>query len=61
MDDVSAAMHARDPVARGLGASIDRAVPGSATVSMVATEQMTNGFGVCDGGIAGDQEIRDAT
>lgn len=44
-------MHARDQVAHDLGISIDRAEPDSATVSMTVTERMTNGLGVCHGGI----------
>lgn len=51
VDDVSAAMHARDRVANELGFSIDRSEPGSATVSVTVTEPMTNGLGVCHGGI----------
>ena len=44
-------MHANDNVAHELGISIDAARPGSATVSMTVTEEMTNGLDVCHGGI----------
>ncbi len=44
-------MHARDRVAHELGLSIDSSEPGSATVSVTVTEPMTNGLGVCHGGI----------
>ena len=44
-------MHANDNVAHELGISIDTAEPGSATVSMTVTEEMTNGLDVCHGGI----------
>ena len=51
MTDASAAMHARDNVARELGMEIVHAEPGHAVVSMTVTETMTNGLGVCHGGI----------
>ena len=51
VNDVSAAMHSRDRVAHELDISIDSSAPGSATVSMTVTDQMTNGLGVCHGGI----------
>lgn len=54
MSDVtaaSAAMHARDDVAHGLGIEIDHAEVGLAVVSMTVEERMTNGLGVCHGGL----------
>lgn len=44
-------MHERDQVAHELGATIELAEPGAATVSLTVTERMTNGLGVCHGGI----------
>ena len=44
-------MHSKDRVAHEYGMSIDRAEPGTAVVSMTVTEHMTNGLGVCHGGI----------
>lgn len=43
-------MWAEDRAARALGITIDRIAPGEATVSMVVTEQMTNGHGTGHGG-----------
>jgi len=51
MTDASAAMHQRDHVARELGIEITHAEPGLAVVSMTVTEAMTNGLGVCHGGV----------
>lgn len=48
---VSAAMHEQDRVAHELGMTIDHAAVGSAVVSMVVTEAMCNGLGVCHGGV----------
>ncbi len=44
-------MHAEDSVARGMAMSIDAATDGSAVVSMTVTAEMTNGLGVCHGGL----------
>ncbi len=51
MTEASAAMHQRDHVARQLGIEITHAEPGLAVVSMTVTETMTNGLGVCHGGL----------
>ena len=51
MTEASAAMHQRDNVARQLGISVTHAEPGLAVVSMTVTEEMTNGLGVCHGGL----------
>ncbi len=51
MTDATAAMHARDHVAHLLGIEITHAEVGLAVVSMTVTEQMTNGLGVCHGGL----------
>jgi len=50
-EDVSAAMHSRDDVARLLGIEIGNAAVDKATVRMTVTEQMTNGLDVCHGGL----------
>jgi acyl-CoA thioesterase len=44
-------MHAQDRVAQGMAMSIDAVDDGSATVSMVVTDEMCNGLGVCHGGL----------
>ena len=44
-------MHGRDRVAHDLGAVVDESAPGSATVSLHVQERMTNGLGICHGGI----------
>lgn len=51
MTDASAAMHQRDHVARELGIEITHAEVGLAVVSMTVEERMTNGLGVCHGGL----------
>jgi acyl-CoA thioesterase len=51
MTEASGAMHARDNVARELGITITHAAVGLAVVSMTVTEKMTNGLGVCHGGL----------
>jgi acyl-CoA thioesterase len=51
MTDASAAMHQQDQVAHVLGIAVVHAEPGAATVEMTVTEQMTNGLGVCHGGL----------
>jgi acyl-CoA thioesterase len=51
MTDASAAMHEKDQVAKSLGIEITHAEPGLAVVSMTVTEAMTNGLGVCHGGL----------
>lgn len=48
---VSAAMHAEDRVAHAFDMTIDHADDGTATVSMTVVESMTNGLGVCHGGL----------
>ena len=50
-EEVSAAMHARDDVARLLGIEIGEVEVDHATVSMTVTEPMTNGLDVCHGGL----------
>ncbi|MBG7604668.1 MAG: hotdog fold thioesterase [Actinobacteria bacterium] len=50
-EDVSAAMHARDDVARLLGIEIGEVAADRATASMTVTEPMTNGLDVCHGGL----------
>lgn len=44
-------MYADDHVAHALGIVIERAGPGVATVRMTVTRDMTNGLGVCHGGV----------
>lgn len=51
MTDASNAMHARDNVAHELGITIAHAAPGLAVVEMTVSEKMTNGLGVCHGGL----------
>jgi len=51
MTDASAAMHQRDHVAEELGIEIIHAEVGLAVVSMKVEERMTNGLGVCHGGV----------
>lgn len=51
MTDASAAMHKRDHVAKELGIEITHAEVGLAVVSMTVEERMTNGLGVCHGGL----------
>lgn len=51
MTEASGAMHERDNVARELGITITHAAVGLAVVSMTVTEKMTNGLGVCHGGL----------
>jgi len=51
MTDASAAMHNRDHVAKELGIEITHAEVGLAVVSMTVEERMTNGLGVCHGGL----------
>jgi acyl-CoA thioesterase len=51
MTDASAAMHQQDHVAKSLGIEITHAEPGLAVVSMTVTQVMTNGLGVCHGGL----------
>jgi len=50
-EDVSAAMHSRDDVARLLGIEIGDVAVDEATVRMTVTEEMTNGLDVCHGGL----------
>ncbi len=44
------AMWADDKAAKALGMSIDAVSAGRATLSMMVTETMTNGHGICHGG-----------
>ncbi len=44
-------MHAGDRVAHVMGMSIDEVGLGTATVSMTVRDDMTNGLGVCHGGL----------
>jgi acyl-CoA thioesterase len=46
----AAAMYADDHAARHLGIHIDTVTSGRATLSMVVTETMVNGHGLCHGG-----------
>ena len=46
----AAAMWADDRATRKLGISLDRILPGAATLSMTITDDMTNGHGTCHGG-----------
>lgn len=45
------AMWAEDQASRGLGMVIERVSPGEAVISMVIRPDMTNGHGICHGGI----------
>ena len=47
----SARMHTEDDCAQSLKMTVDEIVPGSATVSMIASKAYANGHGVCQGGI----------
>lgn len=47
----AAAMWAEDRAAHALGARIDRIEPGRAVISMVVRDDMTNGHGICHGGV----------
>jgi acyl-CoA thioesterase len=49
--DVAAAMNRADRVAHHYSMSVDEVADGRATVSMTVTEAMTNGLGVCHGGL----------
>lgn len=49
--DVAAAMNRADRVAHHYSMSVDEVTEGRATVSMTVTEAMTNGLGVCHGGL----------
>lgn len=40
-----------DRASRGLGMRLDSAAPGHARLSMLVTETMTNGLGLCHGGL----------
>ena len=51
MTPASAAMHERDNVAHELAMSIEHTEDGHAVVAVTVTEQMTNGLGVCHGGL----------
>jgi acyl-CoA thioesterase len=44
------AMYARDVASRSLGITVVRVSPGGAHLSMVVTEAMVNGHGICHGG-----------
>lgn len=44
-------MLAHDDASRALGMSVEAIAPGRATVSLVVTPAMANGFGICHGGI----------
>lgn len=44
------AMWAEDSASRGLGMQIEHVGAGTARLSMVVTEQMANGLGICHGG-----------
>jgi acyl-CoA thioesterase len=46
----AAAMWEDDRATQKLGISLDRVAPGSATLSMTITDDMTNGHGMCHGG-----------
>jgi acyl-CoA thioesterase len=46
----AAAMWAEDNATRGLGMSLDHVAAGAATISMLVTEAMVNGHGLCHGG-----------
>ncbi|ATX64438.1 acyl-CoA thioesterase [Roseinatronobacter bogoriensis subsp. barguzinensis] len=43
-------MWKEDSASRNLGMSLDHVAPGEATLSMMITDQMTNGHGMCHGG-----------
>lgn len=47
----STAMYNADRVAHAWGITVDEVSPGTATVRMTVTKEMTNGLGVCHGGI----------
>lgn len=51
MPPAAAAMNRADRVAVEFGMSVDEVSAGRATVSMTVTTSMTNGLGVCHGGI----------
>jgi acyl-CoA thioesterase len=44
------AMWAQDRATNGLGMRLDDVAPGRARLSMIVTEAMTNGHGICHGG-----------
>jgi acyl-CoA thioesterase len=46
-----ASMYAADRVAHGWGITVGDVGPGTATIHMTVTKSMTNGLGVCHGGI----------
>ena len=49
--DATASMYAADRVAHEMGMTVVEAEPGRATVEMVVRDEMTNGLGVCHGGL----------
>jgi acyl-CoA thioesterase len=46
----ASAMWEHDRASSGLGMKLERVEPGSAAMSMIVTEAMTNGHGMCHGG-----------
>lgn len=54
-DEIAAACVARmltdDEASRALGMAVESTAPGRATVSLVVTRAMANGFGICHGGV----------
>jgi acyl-CoA thioesterase len=50
-DAVTAAMYARDATAQALGITISQVDHGTATATLTVRDDMTNGLGVCHGGI----------
>jgi acyl-CoA thioesterase len=47
----AAVMWAEDRAAHSLNASLDRVAPGQASISMQVRPDMTNGHGICHGGV----------
>lgn len=50
-DSATGGMYAADRVAHAMGMAVSEVEPGRATVTMTVTEDMTNGLGVCHGGL----------
>lgn len=48
--ELAAAMWRSDRAAQSFGMTLDRAGKGEVTISMVVTEEMANGLGICHGG-----------
>ena len=49
--DCARAMYARDAASQSFGMTIDEVGPGWAKLSMIVRSDMTNGMGICHGGV----------